>query len=188
MKNLEATVISVHVGNNEDLSKDSQDFVQAEMDGFAGDKHRGFQRVAGSGDCSPKGTIRRNERQWSGVSVEELVIIQERLDLKEPLTATTVGANICIKGVADFSKLPKGTRLKFPSGAILVVEEYNPPCAYIGDQIVAKHTTNSGEALHRRGFPKNAKGLRGVVGVVDVPGRINTGDPVNIEIYEDPMN
>ena len=50
MKELEGSLVSVHTGNNEDLSKDEQASVQADLDGFVGDKHRGYERVAWLGD------------------------------------------------------------------------------------------------------------------------------------------
>ena len=38
----------------------------------------------------------------------------------------------CVEGIPEFSLLPKGTKLLFPSGAVLLVEGYNPPCAEMG--------------------------------------------------------
>jgi MOSC domain-containing protein YiiM len=170
------------------LSKDEQASVRAELDGFVGDKHRGFERVAWPGDKDPAGTVRRNERQWSGVSVEELAIISQKMDLKESLTAETLGANICVEGIPDFSRLPSGTRLMFPSGAVLAVEECNPPCADMGAQIAAKYTTRSGERAAGHLFASRAFGLRGIVGVVDVPGVIHAGDKVVVQVYEPPAD
>ena len=69
MKQLNGIVVSVHSGKNEDLSKQSLASIDVDFDGFAGDAHRGNSRVAFSGDREPKGTILRNDRQWSGVSV-----------------------------------------------------------------------------------------------------------------------
>ena len=184
MREIVGLLVSVHAGSKEDLSKDAQVSAKAELDGFVGDKHRGFTRIAYAGDVSPEGTVRRNERQWSGVSMEELTIVQRRMDLKEPLTAATLGANICLEGIPNFSQLPKGTRLIFPSGAVLLVEECNPPCSDIGAQIAAKHITNSGEKVAGNRFPKHAIGLRGVVGVVDVPGTIHAGDRVVVRVFE----
>jgi MOSC domain-containing protein YiiM len=186
MKELIGTLVSIHTGGNEDLSKEARETARLELDGFVDDKHRGFQRIAASYDRDPTGTVRRNERQWSGVSVEELAIVRERLDLKEPLGAGTLGANVCVEGIPGFSGLPKGSRLAFPSGAVLLVEEDNPPCADIGIQIAAAHTTNSGEPVAGRMFPKLAMGLRGVVGIVDVPGSIQVGDRVSVEVYAPP--
>ena len=184
MKKLIGTLVSVHTGNNEDYSKAALASAQLELDGFVGDKHRGFQRVAQSYDPDPTGTVRRNERQWSGVSLEELSVIRERLDLKEPLTAATLGANVCVEGIPDFSRMPRGSRLLFPSGAVLVIEECNPPCVDIGVQIAATHTTNSGAPVDGKMFPKHAIRLRGVVGVVDVAGTIDAGDQVVVEVNE----
>ena len=184
MKKLVGTLVSVHTGNNADYSKEAQPSAQVELDGFVGDKHRGFQRIAASYDPDPTGTVRRNERQWTGVSIEELAIIAERLDLKEPLMAATLGANICVEGISGFSQLARGSRLVFPSGAVLVIEECNPPCADIAVQVAAAHTTRSGEPVAGKMFPKYALGLRGVNGVVDVAGTIEAGDRVVVEVNE----
>ena len=92
--------------------------------------------------------------------------------------------NICLEGIPDFSQLPRGSKLIFPSGAVLLVEEDNPPCADMGRRIAEAFTTNSGEAAAGRLFPKHAMGLRGVVGVVDVPGVISVGDRVIVRPFE----
>jgi MOSC domain-containing protein YiiM len=182
VSDFEARVVSVHSGDHEDLHKDAFDSVELDIEGFPGDRHRGFTRVAWQGDKDPEGTVRRNERQWSGVSSEELTLISERMDLARPLEASTLGANLCVMGVPSFSQLPRGTRLLFPSGAALVIEESNPPCKEMGMQIVAAYETNAGEPADYRLFPKHSIGLRGVVGVVDVPGLIRAGDRVVVEI------
>lgn len=181
-----ARVISVHSGSNDDLSKDEHASVQVELDGVVGDRHRSFERETWEGDKQPQGTKRRNERQWSAVSVEELAEIGEAMDLNEPLTAASLGANLCLAGLEDLSRLPKGSVLRFPSGAELLVEEYNPPCHDMGKQLAVKHTTRAGGPPASTAFSKAAKLRRGVVGVVDVPGSINTGDEVTIEVYQTP--
>jgi len=71
-KTLTGSVVSVHSGNNKDLSKDTRGSLTAEIGGFAGDKHHGPTRKAWQVDWQSAGTVRHNERQWSGVSVEEL--------------------------------------------------------------------------------------------------------------------
>jgi hypothetical protein len=186
MAKIIGNLVSVHIGEEDELAKIAQPSVQADLDGFVGDRHKGFSRIAYEGDTEPEGTIRRNNRQWTGVSVEELAIIQARMDLQEPLSATTLGANICIKGIQDFSRLAKGDRLVFPSGATLIVENYNPPCTDMSEKIADLHTTNSGEPIRRLDFCKHAKRIRGVVGSIDVPGIINTGDEVIVQIYKPP--
>jgi len=188
VSDFEARVVSVHSGDHEDLHKDAFDSGELDIEGFPGDRHRGFTRVAWQGDKDPQGTVRRNERQWSGVSSEELTLISERLDLARPLEASTLGANLCVVGVPNFSQLPRGTRLLFPSGAALVIEESNPPCKEMGMQIAAAYETNAGEPADYRLFPKYSIELRGVVGVVDVPGLIRAGDRVVVEIPKSTAN
>jgi len=186
VKEIVARVVSVHAGSNQDLSKDERPGIQVELDGVIGDRHRSHDRSTWQGDKQAEGTIRRNERQWSAVSVEELAEIQEAMDLSEPLTATRLGANICLTGVKELSRLPKGTMLRFPSGAELMVEEYNPPCHDMGKKLASMFTTRSGEPLSSTAFSKAAKLNRGVVGVVEVAGTISAGDEVTVELYETP--
>ena len=186
-KTLKGRIVSLHMGNNEDLSKQSQQSLTAEIGGFAGDKHQGPMRETWEGEWQPAGTIRRNERQWSGVSVEELAHITGRLDLTEPLSPATLGANLCLEGIPEFSLLPKGTTLLFPSGAVLLVEEYNPPCSEMGAQIANKYSTRSGEPLTDKVWLRPASGRRGLVGVIDVAGEIRAGDEVEVRIYEKPV-
>jgi len=181
-----ARVDSVHAGSNDDMSKDASSSIRVELDGVAGDGHRSFTRQCWAGDKQPEGTLRRNERQWSAVSVEELAEISEAMGLVDTLTATELGANLCLDGVAELSRLPKGTTLRFPSGAELIVVEYNPPCHDMGKKIAATHETRSGEALESTAFSKAARLTRGIVGIVDVPGEISAGDDVQIDIYETP--
>ena len=186
MKAITATVVSVHTGGSDQLSKDEQSSIIVELDGVVGDRHRSYSRETWAGDKQPKGTVRRNERQWSAVSVEELAEIQEAMDLTEPLTATVLGANLCLEGVTELSRLPKGTILRFPSGAELMVAEYNPPCLDMGTKLAQAMQTRSGTPLENTTFSKAAKLLRGVVGVVEVAGIINPGDEVEIILYEHP--
>ena len=183
---LKGRVVSLHVGKNSDLSKQSQASLRAEIGGFAGDKHQGPERKTWEGEWEPAGTIRRNERQWSGVSVEELAYITGRLDLTEPLSPNTLGANLCVEGIPEFSLLPKGTRLLFPSGAALLVEEYNPPCSDMGAQIASKYTTRSNQPLTDKMWLRPASGRRGLVGVIDVPGEIRVGDEMKVRVFEEP--
>jgi MOSC domain-containing protein YiiM len=179
-------VVSVHAGLNEDLSKEEHATIQLELDGVVGDRHQSYARTTWQGDKQPEGTLRRNERQWSAVSAEELADIGHAMDLSEPLTATRLGANLCITGLRELSRLPKGTLLKFPSGAELMVEEYNPPCHDMGRKLASEYTTRSGEPLSSTAFSKAAKLIRGVVGVVEVAGAINADDEVTVELYETP--
>lgn len=187
MSKITGKVVSVHAGKNDDMSKEQHDSIQVELDGIVGDAHRSLSRKCwAGGDKQPEGTERRNERMWSATSVEELQEIAAEMDLADELTATEIGANICFSGIEQLSRLPKGTVLKFPSGAELIVVEYNPPCLYMGEKIAATHKSNSGKPIEPTAFSKAAKLKRGIVGVVDVVGTIGAGDDVEVTVYETP--
>jgi len=186
MATITGKLVSVHIGKENEFAKSGQASVQVELDGFVGDRHWGFSRIAYAGDTEPEGTVRRNNRQWTGVSVEELAQIQTRMDLKEPLTASTLGANICVSGIPDFSRLVKGDRLIFPSGATLLVENYNPPCSDMSEEIAKSHTSNSGEPIKRMDFCKHAGRIRGVAGCIDVAGAISAGDEIVVQHKKPP--
>ena len=49
-KTLKGRVISLHQGNNEDLSKQQKMSLSAEIGGFAGDKHQGPVRETWDGE------------------------------------------------------------------------------------------------------------------------------------------
>ena len=183
-KEITGTVASLYISNNSDISNESTETIQVEFDGIVEDKHRSYMRGAYEGESVPEGTVRRNDRQWSAVSLEELAMIQEVMELETTLTATTLTANLCFEGIPNFSQLPKGSQLCFPSGAILMVEDYNPPCSYMSEKIAQTHTTISGQPPKRLAFVKAAKRLRGLVGVVDVVGVINAGDEVTVKVFD----
>lgn len=189
MNKIIGQVDSVYLGTSEEtLSQQPCDCLDAQLDGLVGDRHGSFEREAwGAGDKQAEGIIRRNERQWSAVSVEELTAITQAMDLTEPLTAASLGANLCLSGVPKLSRLPKGSILKFPSGAELMVEEYNPPCLDMGKKLASIHSTQSGKAIHDTAFSQAAQYTRGLVGVVEVPGIINAGDSVEVTVYQPPL-
>ncbi len=175
------SVVSVHVGAEDVLGKVARDSIELALDGIVGDRHRGLERACWeSGDKQAAGTLRRNERQWSAVSLEELAEISAAMGLSEPLRADTLGANLCLSGVPGLSRLPRGTLLEFSSGAVLMIEEYNPPCSDMGAEIAASYTGASGEPIAPTEFSTAAKFLRGVVGIVEVAGTIAVGDLVTV--------
>jgi len=174
-------VVSVHLGDEGVLEKGGRAQVEVALDGFVGDRHRGSLRSTWEGDKQPEGTARRNERQWSAVSTEELAAISEAMALKTPLSAGDLGANLCLEGIPKLSRLPRGTLLRFASGVELMVEEYNPPCSDMGERLAQTRTTQSGEPLAKNAFSEAAKFLRGIVGVVEVAGTISVGEDVTVE-------
>ena len=186
MIKLTAHVHSVHTRSNNNLGTIEEDLIELALDGIVGDPHRGYTRVAWAGDKQKKGTIRRNERQWSAVSIEEIKEIETAMNLENTIDASTLGANLCLSGIANLSALPKGTLLQFPSGVELLVEEYNPPCMEMGKKIAELHCDRSNQPIENTTFSKAAKLNRGIVGVIETTGKINKGDEVTIIIYEPP--
>jgi MOSC domain-containing protein YiiM len=173
-------VVSVHIGEHNTLEKLARDEIEVTLDGIVGDRHRGISRKNWQGDKQAEGSERRNERQWSAVSMEELVQISEDMNLAEPLLASTLGANLCLEGGPTLSQLPRGTLLSFSSGVVLMVEEYNPPCSDMGEKLAQLHRSRSGEPLAKSAFSSAAKFNRGLVGIVEVAGTIRVGDEVTI--------
>lgn len=186
MRTLTAKVFSVHAGSEEDKTKPDRRSIRFELDGIVGDKHCSFSRKTWAGDKQAHGTLRRNERQWSAVSIEELSEISDAMELRIPLMPSDLGANLCLQGVEQLSRLPKGTIFKFPSGAELCVEEYNPPCHDMGKRLAAAREGQSGDELSTTAFSNAARLTRGLVGVVEVPGDVYPGDEVTIVPYEHP--
>jgi len=116
MKRLVGKVDSLHLGVSEEtLGKEICKSLDAHLSGFAEDRHNSYERQAWAGDDKQaEGTRRRNERQWSAVSVEELAEISDRMDLQESLSAADLGANLCLSGIPKLSHLPKGSIIRFP--------------------------------------------------------------------------
>lgn len=63
MTKLQAIVVSVHSGSNDDMSKEEHPSIEVALDGIVGDAHRSYVRKAWAGDKQLEGTVRRNERQ-----------------------------------------------------------------------------------------------------------------------------
>ena len=188
MKKIIGKIDSLFLGViEEELIKRSVKQLEFRLDGVIGDRHAGFERVTWEGDDKQvANTLRRNERQWSAVSSEELDEISEKMNLRVPLNAGDIGANFCVSGANNFSQLPKGTIFKFDSGVELIVEEYNPPCLGMSKNLAQKILDKNGNVLDESLFLQVAKYLRGLVGVVEVPGIIHKNDEFLIIPYTSP--
>ena len=188
MKKIIGKIDSLFLGViGEELIKRSVKQLEFRLDGVISDRHAGFERVTWEGDDKQvANTLRRNERQWSAVSSEELDEISEKMNLRVPLNAGDIGANFCVSGANNFSKLPKGTIFKFDSGVELIVEEYNPPCLGMSKNLAQKILDKNGNVLDETLFLQVAKYLRGLVGVVEVPGIIHKNDEFLIIPYTSP--
>ena len=188
MKKIIGKIDSLFLGViEEELIKRSVKQLEFRLDGVIGDRHAGFERVTWEGDDKQvANTLRRNERQWSAVSSEELDEISEKMNLRVPLKAGDIGANFCVSGANNFSKLPRGTIFKFDSGVELIVEEYNPPCLGMSKNLAQNILDKNGNVLDETLFLQVAKYLRGLVGVVEVPGVIHKNDKFLIIPYTSP--
>ena len=188
MKKIIGKIDSLFLGViEEELIKRSVKQLEFRLDGVIGNRHAGFERVTWEGDDKQvANTLRRNERQWSAVSSEELDEISEKMNLRVPLKAGDIGANFCVSGANNFSKLPKGTIFKFDSGVELIVEEYNPPCLGMSKNLAQNILDKNGNVLDETLFLQVAKYLRGLVGVVEVPGMIHKNDEFLIISYTSP--
>jgi hypothetical protein len=172
---LEGLVLAVLIGMEaKSLVTTRCDSVTATFEGLEGDKHGGMTRGADARTPYYKrGTPIRNIRQVSIVSQEDLDEIAASLSLPE-ICPEWLGANLLLKGIPHLSLLPPGTRLVFPQGAVLRVEEENQPCTGPGKMIAAQYQDNK---LTSR-FVKAAMQRRGIVATVELPGLIAAGDVV----------
>lgn len=157
--------------------------VTLNFEGIVGDKHAGFTRQAdGRVPHFPRGTLIRNERQVTLVSVEELAEVAATLGVSEVLPEW-LGANVLVSGVPRFTLLPIGTRLFFTNGAVLVVSGENEPCTGPGKVLQAQFPELIKSASK---FPKAALHKRGVLAVVELPGLLTTGEGVHTEFPSQP--
>jgi len=179
MEKLKGSVVSVHIGKKGELGKEATDEISSTIEGIQGDRHFGYTRWSKSKECAV-----RNDRQWTALSVEEVDIIRQNMELRE-LAAETLGPNIVVQGIPEFSQLPRGTKLLFENGAIFVVEEFTDPCSRMGQHIADKYKIDANNQLIKPNlFPKASNNERGLVGVIDRPGIIKPGDAVEVVPYE----
>jgi hypothetical protein len=163
------------------LLTSSRPEVRVTFEGFEGDRHAGYTRLADNRTPFYKrGTVIGNSRQVSIVSVEELAELARALGVPcvEP---GWLGANLVLEGLPRLSKLPPTSRLFFPDEATLVVTGENHPCIFPGKAIQHRYpqSTEVGPL-----FPKHAEGRRGLVAWVERPGVIRRGDTVRIDVFE----
>lgn len=178
---LQGQVQALYLGDAKGLEKTACTTLEFTLEGIVGDKHAGFTKKADARNPEYKRrTLMRNDRQWSAVAPDELAEAARLMGV-DTIEAGWVGANLAFTGIPDFTLLPKGTRLIFPSGAVLVVEAENMPCTGPGRVIATKYP-NLNLAANR--FPKAAMHKRGLVGVIERAGIVRVGDAVTVQVYE----
>ncbi len=177
MNELHGVISAVLVASRRStLASDRRSAIALEFEGIEGDKHAGFTRAADARvPHYPRGALIRNERQVSIVSEEELAQIAAALSLDRVLPEW-LGANLSVSSIEALTLLPPATRMHFPSGAALVVTAENMPCAGPGRVLAEEFKRPE----LRSQFAKAALHLRGLLAVVERPGRIVAGDAVTI--------
>lgn len=171
-------VVGLYVGDGKGEIKRSCLSLELTTEGIVGDRHAGALRKADVRDRGvERGTLIRNWRQWSAISVEELEEIGKNLFGKSlapgaPVDPSYLGPNMLISGIAGFSRLAVGTILRLPH-AELLVEGENEPCVKVGKVLVTQCGVGD-----KRDFVRAGRHLRGLVGSVRVPGMIAIGDQV----------
>mgnify|MGYP001568339053 CR=1 FL=1 len=152
--------------------------------GFLGDKHTGWLRGADvRARRYPEGTVIWNSRQLSLVSEEELAFVASKLGIPE-IKPEWLGANICIRGILDFSFLQPRTKVFIPDkdGGLdigIYITAPNKPCIGPGKIIQANYPDVPDLAVE---FPKAAINKRGVVAVVEHGGFIQEGAIVSVVV------
>lgn len=147
------------------------------LEGIAGDVHFGFTRLSGGREpWHPRRTEIRNDRQVTLVCAAELAKIAANLNVEQVLPEW-VGANLVVEGVDRLTKLPRGTRLLFASGAALYLNGENKPCRSAGAEVAAHFSHRTSLAYE---FVKAARSLRGQIATVERAGDVCTGDIIKV--------
>jgi len=176
---LHGHVTNLYVGEGSGVRKEPVPLLQIDETGIIGDKHAGLKKKADGRDKGIKrGTMIRNWRQWSAVSLEELDRIAHNLGVPS-IDAAQLGANLCFDGIPQLTQCPVGALLRF-ADAILLVEAENDPCTLAGKSLKENYPD-----LSPNKFVKAALHLRGIVGTVYKPGIIRVGESVEIVLPED---
>ena len=149
--------------------------------GVEGGRHAGRSRPS----CSrvmhlyERGTQIANTRQLTLLSEAELAEVAASLGLVR-LDPALLGANLLVRGLADFSRIPPSSRLQNEQGTTLVVDMENRPCRFPAEEIEARHEG------HGKAFIRSAKGRRGVTAWVERPGRLTLGDRLRLHVPDQP--
>lgn len=165
----------------EGFESKSLDQLDLTFEGISGDRHAGLTRKSNSREpWYKKGTLMRNEQQLSMLSAEELVNVAADLKIDQ-LKPEWIGGNIVFSGFKHFSQLPPRTLLMFEGGVTIRIDGDRGPCKISGRAIANQYQDREDLVF---AFPKIAKYRRGLVGWVEVEGRIEPGELVTARIWE----
>lgn len=169
------------VNRAEALPSHGMDALELGFDGPVGESHAGLTRLS----CSrvmglyPRNTPIRNTRQLSILSAEELeqIALDMALDTLDP---ALLGANMILRGIPDFSRIPPSSRLLAASGACLTIDMENRPCTLPARPIEDRHQGFGAS------FKPAAKARRGVTAWVEAEGRVAIGDDLRLFVPDQP--
>lgn len=179
-RSLEGRLEATYAALGDDFVSTARPELLLTFAGIPGDIHSGLTRKSGGREpWYKRGTVMRNERQLSLLSVEELAEIAAALRL-DHLPAEWIGANLVVSGVPHFTLLPPRTQLMFPSGATIRIDGDNAPCRQAGRALV-RHVPDRPDLEF--GFVKAAMDRRGLVGWVEREGVIRPGDTIQIRLW-----
>ncbi len=161
--------------------------VRVLANGFEGDKHQGWFRQADvRAKRYPKRTLIWNSRQLSIVSEEELAMIADDLGI-ELIKPEWLGANMCVRGIQDFSLLKPRTKIFIPNENGLdpevgfYITALNKPCIAPA-KVIQEHCPEiTGYEME---FVKAAVNRRGVVAVVEHGGIIRTNTVISAVVQD----
>jgi hypothetical protein len=169
-------VASLHVGSVKKMPSKSVDSFMLTFKGIVADAHSGATRAAGPREPAfRRGTMLANLRQVSLVSTEELATIASRMGLAR-LDPAWLAANIAIEGAGPITQLPRGTFIRFPSGASLYDSDLNSPCKSAAN-LIREHVRPAQEE-QTSPFVLHALGRRGLVAFVYSQGQVTSGDAI----------
>jgi hypothetical protein len=165
----------------EDFRTAAVEALELTFEGISGDRHGGHTRRSGGREpWYPRGTEMCNERQISILSTEELAETASRMEIAE-LKAEWIGGNVLVSGIPRLSLVPPRTRLVFQGGVVVRVDGDNKPCRFAGEAIAEHFPDRDGLDLL---FPQKAKRLRGLVGYIEIPGKIAAGETFTAHVPE----
>ncbi len=164
-----------------DFQSHTVERLEIDFEGIVGNRHRGWTRPAdGRVPYLTRGTEIRNTRHLSIVSVEDCAEIARRLEVSA-FDPAWIGANVVVQGIPHLSFLPRGSKMFFDGGAILIITDQNAPCVIAGEAV---SIANRGRGDITMAFPKIAKGWRGLVATVEHPGTITAGGEITVRLPE----
>lgn len=149
-------------------------------EGIIGDRHFGYTTISGGRFTTlyDKGTIVRNNRQWSAISPAEIEKIATNLGISGRLTPELLGINFLLEGLENLSALPPMSYIvlsphedfqpKRSDDVALVVYGQALPCTTAGRALIKPFDDPSLESK----FPAAALGVRGTTGWVEKGGII----------------